>query len=48
MQTIKTYLKVGAFYIACEEEWLLKKSVFLKKVENRVIENVQETGKNRF
>jgi hypothetical protein len=28
--------------------WLLKKSVFLKKVENRVIENVQETGKNRL
>jgi hypothetical protein len=24
----------------------LKKSVFLKKVENRVIENVQETGEN--
>jgi hypothetical protein len=28
--------------------WLLKKSVFLKKVENRVIENAQETGKNRL
>jgi hypothetical protein len=28
--------------------WLLKKAVFLKKVENRVIENVQETGKNRL
>jgi serine/threonine protein kinase len=28
--------------------WLLKKSGFLKKVENRVIENVQETRKNRL
>ena len=28
--------------------WLLKKSGFLKKVENRVIENVQETEKNRL
>jgi len=26
----------------------LKKSVFLKKVENQVIEDVQETGKNRL
>jgi hypothetical protein len=26
----------------------LKNSVFLKKVKNRVIENVQETGKNRL
>ena len=24
MPTIKTYRKVGAFYIAWEEEWLLK------------------------
>ena len=32
----------------CEEEWLLKKSVFLKKVKNRVIENVQEAEKNRL
>jgi hypothetical protein len=29
-------------------KWLLKNSVFLKKVENRVIENVQETQKNRL
>ena len=28
--------------------WLLKKPVFLRKVENRVIENVQETEKNRL
>jgi hypothetical protein len=27
---------------------MLKRSVFLKKVENQVIENVQETGKNRL
>ena len=27
MRTIKTYRKVGAFYIACEEEWLLKNSL---------------------
>jgi hypothetical protein len=46
--TIKTYRKVGAFYIAWEEEWLLKKSVFPKKVKNRVIENVQETRENRL
>jgi hypothetical protein len=26
MRKIKTYRKVGAFYIACEEEWLLKNS----------------------
>ena len=26
----------------------MKKSVFLKKVKNRVIENVQETEKNRL
>jgi hypothetical protein len=31
-----------------EQGWLLKKSVFLKKVENRVIENVQATGENRL
>ena len=31
-----------------EQAWLLKKSVFLKKVENRVIENAQGTGKNRL
>jgi hypothetical protein len=31
-----------------EQGWLLKKSVFLKKAEIRVIENVQETGKNRL
>ena len=31
-----------------EQGWLLKKSVFLKKVENRVIENVQEAEKNRL
>jgi hypothetical protein len=31
-----------------EEEWLLKNSVFLKKAENRAIENVQGTGKNRL
>jgi hypothetical protein len=40
MREIKTYRKVGAFYIAWEGEWLLKNSIFLKKVENRVIENV--------
>ena len=32
----------------CEIRWLLKKSVFLKKVENRVIENVQAIVKNRL
>ena len=31
-----------------EQGWLLKKSVFLKKVEIRVIENVQETEQNRL
>jgi hypothetical protein len=31
-----------------EQGWLLKKSVFLKKVENRLIENGQETGGNRL
>ena len=40
MRTIKTYLKVGAFYIACEAEWLLKNSLFLKKAEICVIEHV--------
>ena len=32
----------------CGGGWLLKKSIFLKKVEIRVIENVQETEKNRL
>ena len=27
MPTIKTYRKAGAFYIAWEEEWLLKNSL---------------------
>jgi hypothetical protein len=30
----------GDLNLWCEEEWLLKKPDFLKKVENRVIENV--------
>jgi hypothetical protein len=37
MQTIKTYRKVGAFYIACEEEWLLKKHSWVRTVLHRTI-----------
>ena len=47
MRTIKTYAKWAPFILR-ESLWLLKKSVFLKKVKNRVIENVQETQKNRL
>ncbi len=38
----------SAAKVVITNTWLLKKSVFLKKVENRVIESVQETEKNRL
>jgi hypothetical protein len=45
----ETALKLSNFETVERKEMsLLKKSVFLKKVDNRVIENVERLGKNRL